>query len=138
MTIRNFLLYIAIVLIGIGVYFHIQYLQNISFQEKNDPIEDYYIIDKYCVKNTRGGSSVKIGYKGGVYSVSVSRFDCPNITNEYFKGQLYYLENEDDLFYEYDRLPFGVSLLLYIAGIVIPAFAFIVYRKELNNNYKTM
>lgn len=138
MTIRNFLLCTSGGLLLVGVYFNIKYLQNVSFQKKNAPIEDYYIIDKYCVKNTRGGSSVKIGYKGGVYSISVSRFDCPNITNEYFKGELYYIKNKDMLFYEYDSLPFGVPLLLYIAGIVIPAFGFIVYRKELNNNYKTM
>ena len=38
-------------------------------------------------------------------------------SNEYFKGQLYYIKNKDMLFYEYDSLPFGVPLLLYIAKI---------------------
>lgn len=45
MTIRQFLLGISAILVIIGVYFHIEYLQNSNFQKNSTPIIDYYITD---------------------------------------------------------------------------------------------
>jgi hypothetical protein len=42
------------------------------------------------------------------------------------------------VFLENRYVPFPIVYLTYIASAILPLFGFIVYRKELNNNYKTM
>ena len=138
MTIKKFLLTVSGVLLAIGGCFHLKYLKGIEFQKSHSPIEEFYIVDKNCSYSHRTSSLVKIRYNGEEYSISVSRRQCPDITNQYFKSKLYYMEDEDELFYEDAYFPFGVVLLAYIFALVIPLIGFVVYRKELGNHYSTM
>ena len=138
MTIKKFLLTVSGVLLAIGGCFHLKYLKGSEFQKSHSPIEEFYIVDKSCSYSHRTSSLVKIRYNGEEYSISVSRRQCPDITNQYFKSKLYYMEDEDELFYEDAYFPFGVVLLAYIFALVIPLIGFVVYRKELDNHYSTM
>ena len=48
------------------------------------------------------------------------------------------MKDEDKVFLKNQYVPFGIVNVTYIASIILPLFGFIVYRKELSNNYKTM
>lgn len=52
--------------------------------------------------------------------------------------KFYYNPTEDVVFFEGQRVLFVFILISSISVFVVPLLLFIVYRKELNNSYKTM
>lgn len=100
MTIKRFLLTIFTLLILVGGYFNVKYIEEIYIIENKNPISNYFIVDKYCSSSYRESNFVKISFNGKLYDVSISEEDCLNITDEYFKLKLYYIENTDELFYK--------------------------------------
>ncbi|MES2545431.1 MAG: hypothetical protein V4548_11130 [Bacteroidota bacterium] len=115
-------------------------MKGIDFQKKNIPIE-YYNIVKLRHSSYLGQSSlIDINFKGKIYTVEVERSD--EVYEDIRKGRiipkLYYMKDKDLVFYENNYVPFPVVYLTYFISILLPLIGFVVYRKELNNNYKTM
>lgn len=138
MTIKWFLISISTGLFLIGGYFNIKYIKEISIEEQNPPIENYFIIDKYCSSSYKGSSFVKIHFNGQKYDVDVPVSDCPNITDEYFQSKLYYINDSNKLIYKDYSVSRGILCLRYTFALLIPLVGFRIYRKELDNHYSTM
>lgn len=137
MSIKRFLFVVFIVLISLALFLNVKYLNGLG-EEKNQPIEDYNIIEIWCHNSSKMSSSMAIGFRGKKYFVSLSSKVCLDIEKGTIKPKLYYKNDEDVVFYEGQYLSFPYVYLTYIAAFILPLLGFIVYRKELDNHYSTM
>lgn len=141
MTIKQFLIIVFCVLFSLAIYLNIRYLRGVEFQKNNQTIEyeNYSIIETNCHDGGKMGSSITISFNRNKYFVDIpSGGICYDIVDGKIKPKLYYMKDEDKVFLENRYVPFPIVYLTYIASLILPLFGFIVYRKELNNNYKTM
>ena len=140
MTIKQFLIIVFCVLISLAVYLNYGFLKGINFQKGNQPIENYSIVKLRHSSFPEESSHIDINYNGKIYNVEVNRSEevYEGIGKGKIKPKFYYMNDKDLVFYENQYVPFPVVYLTYIAAILLPLIGFIVYRKELNNNYKTM
>ena len=140
MTIKQFLIIVFCVLLTLAIYLNYRYLNGINFQKNNQPIENYSIVKLRHSYSYKQGSHIDINYNGKIYNVEVER--SKEVYAEIAKGKVkpkfYYMKDKDMVFFENQYVPFPIVYLTYIASIILPLIGFIVYRKELNNNYKTM
>lgn len=137
MSIKRFLFVVFIILISLAIFLNVKYFNGLG-EEKNQPIEDYNVIEIWCHNSSKMSSSMTIGFRGKKYFVPLSSKNCLNIENGTIKPKLYYYKDEDLVFYEGQYLPFPYVYLTYIAAFILPLLGFIVYRKELDNHYSTM
>lgn len=138
MTIRKFLILIFCVSISLAIYVNYKYLSALEIQKNNKPIENYNIIEINCSSSFRMSSNIKISYIGEIYIVTVSNGICSKIAEKKINPKFYYMKEKNLVFLENQYLPFTYVYLTYFASLFLPLIGFIVYRKELNNNYKTM
>ena len=138
MTIRNLFILVFFILISFAFYVNYKYLSAIEIQKNNKPLENYYIIEINCSSSFRISSNIKISYNGEKYIVSVPNGICSKIKEKKTTPKFYYMEEKKIVFIENQYLPFPYVYLTYFASLLIPLIGFVVYRKELNNNYKTM
>lgn len=138
-TIKQFLIIVFCVLFSLAIYLNIRYLRGVEFQKNNQPIEYYNIIETYCHDGGRMSSSMTISLNRKKYYVGITGLViCSDIAAGKIKPKLYYMKDKDKVFLENQYVPFPIVYLTYIASVILPLLGFIVYRKELNNNYKTM
>ncbi|GIZ16664.1 hypothetical protein RCZ03_26640 [Capnocytophaga catalasegens] len=64
MIIRKFLIIVSIIFLIGSRYFSIRYIKEICIQKENNPIENYFIIDKSCTSSYNESSTVKIHITG--------------------------------------------------------------------------
>lgn len=138
MTIKRFLMLVFFVLLSLGIFLNIRYLKGINFQKNNTPIENYDIQEIWCHNSSKMSNTMTIKYKGVEYFVALSSGVCTDIEKGLIHPKLYYMKDKDVVFYEGLYVPFPYVYLTYIASILLPLFGFIVYRKKLNSNFKTM
>jgi hypothetical protein len=138
MNIKQFLFIVFFVLLSLAIYLNIKYLRGVEFQKNNQPIEYYSIIETNCHRSSRISSSVTISFNREKYFVGVPSGICSEIADGKIKPKFYYMKDKDKVFLENRYVPFPIVYLTYIASVILPLLGFIVYRKELNNNYKTM
>ena len=138
MTIRWFLILVFIITLSFAIYLNIKYLKGVKVEKNTQPIEKYGIINTRCSFSYKMSSHVDISFNGKMYDVSASKGVCTDMEKGIAGHKLYYKEDTDELFFEGEYLPFPYVYLTYIAAIVFPLIGFIVYRKELNNDYRTM
>lgn len=137
MNIKTFLISVFIILLSFGVYLNFRYLEGLEIQENTKPLHDnFYTVKIHCSQFIRDNSYVVLNYNSKEYSVSIST--CEQIKNSEIKPTYYYDEKKDKIFLKNNYVPFPFVYLTYIFAILIPFIGFIVYRKELNNNYGTM
>ena len=139
MTIKQFLIIFFCVFFSLAIYLNFRYLKGVEFQKNNQPIEYYNIIETNCHEASRMGSNMTISFNRKEYSVGITGgIVCSDIANGKIKPKLYYMKDKDAVFLKNQYVPFPIVYLTYIASVILPLFGFIVYRKELSNNYKTM
>ena len=139
MTIKQFLIIVFCVLFSLAIYLNFRYLNGVAFQKNNQPIEYYNIIETNCHEGSRMGSNMTISFNRKEYFVGITGgIVCSDVASGKIKPKLYYMKDKDSVFLENQYVPFPIVYLTYIASVILPLFGFIVYRKELSNNYKTM
>ena len=139
MKIKSFLISVFIILFSIGVYLNFRYLEGVKIQENSKPLSDnFYTIRVHCSKFIRDSSYIILNYNSKEYQVEMTRGNCEKIENKEIKPTYYYNEKKDIVFFKDYYVPIVYVYLTYISAFILPLIGFIVYRKELNNNYKTM
>ena len=136
----QFLIIVFFVLLSLGIYLNIRYSKGIEFQKNNKPIEYYDLVKVRRGSYIGESTKIDINYKHNLYSVSIGKppkfFD--DVEKGIIKPRLYYIKENNTVFFEDQYVPYPIVYITYIASVILPLIGFIVYRKELNNNYKTM
>lgn len=140
MTIKQFLIIVFLFFLSLGIYLNFRYSKGIDFQKYNLPIEHYSIVKLRHSSYLGESSKIDINYNGKIYNVEVNRSEevYTDIAKGKVKPKFYYMKDKDVVFYENQYVPFPIVYLTYLVAILLPLIGLIVYRKELNNNYKTM
>lgn len=84
------------------------------------------------------GSTILVVFNYKEYNVEVPTNKCKDLNTGKIKAKLYYDKKKDKIFYEDYYFPIGYVKIAFITTFIIPLLGFLIYRKELNNNYKTM
>jgi len=138
MKIKFFLILIFFVGISISLYNTSKFIKAQNIESENPPIQNYSINSIDCSSYIRQSSFISIVYNNSEYTVAVSKGVCSDILNNKVVPKFYYIKEENKIFYSGQYLPFPYVYLSYIFSIILPLLGFIVYRNELNNDYRTM
>lgn len=106
-------------------------------EKTQEPITNY-TYDGYKDKsNYKRSNSILITYKSKQYTLHTGNKILDKIKSGDFPN-LYYSSKTDYLFFEGDYLPIGYAEVALLFTIIFPTVGILIWRKELNNDIRTM
>ena len=87
--------------------------------------------------NYKSSNTILITYKSKQYALHTGDRILDKIKSGYFP-KLYYSSKTDYLFFEGDYLPVGYAKAALLFTIIFPFIGTLIWRKELNNDIRTM
>ena len=142
MNIKQFLLVFFLIFFCLAIFINILFFKGIEVETNTNPIQNYVITKIHCYTYSpasRLRSSIDIFYNKKDYNIAVNDSICASLkTGNTLNKKLYYSKQRDVVFCEGNYNHYKFIYAAYIFSITLPLFGFIVYRKELNNHYKTM
>lgn len=137
MKIKTFfktLFYMGLVL---TLVLYLLHLYGNYIEQTQEPITDY-TYNGYKEKSSyKSSNTILINYKSKQYALHTGNRILDKIKSGKFP-KLYYSSKTDYLFFEGDYLPVGYAKATLIFTIIFPIIGTIIWRKELDNDIRTM
>lgn len=106
-------------------------------EKTQKPITDYIYNGFEEKSNYKSSNTILITYKSKQYRLQTG----DRILNKIKSGdfpKLYYSSKTDYLFFEGDYLPVGYAQATLLFSIILPTIGTLIWRKELDNDIRTM
>ena len=106
-------------------------------EKTQEPITGYTYNGFKEKSNYKSSNTILITYKSKQYALHTGDRILDKIKSGYFP-KLYYSSKTDYLFFEGDYLPVGYAKAALLFTIIFPFIDTLIWRKELNNDIRTM
>lgn len=136
MTIKYLLILVFVCGLIISTFLFNKHLRGKEIVEKSLPITSYQIVDVRCSFSYKMSSNIDVLVDGEKYNVEVPSNICKKIENNNQSIRLF--RDGDEIFLEGYYMSLTYVFLAFVISSLVTLLGFIVYRKELNNHYKTI
>lgn len=137
MKIRTFFKTLYCFGFALSLVLYLFHLYGDYIEKTQNPVTDYTYNGYKEKSNYKSSNSIFITYKSKRYTLhSGDRILDKIETGEFPK--LYYSSKTDYLFFEGDYLPIGYAHAVLLFTIIFPTIGVLIWRKELDNDIRTM
>lgn len=132
-------LFKAIFCVGLALTFalYLLHLYGNHLEKTQAPITGYTYNGYKEKSNYKSSNIILITYKSKEYTLHTGDRILDRIKSGDFP-KLYYSSKTDYLFFEGDYLPVGYAKAALLFTIIIPVIGILIWRKELDNDIRTM
>lgn len=123
--------------LALALVLYLCHLYGNYIERTQEPITDYIYNGFEEKSNYKSSNTILITYKSKQYRLHTG----DRILNKIKSGdfpKLYYSSKTDYLFFEGDYLPVGYAQATLLFSIILPTIGTLIWRKELDNDIRTM